>query len=155
MEQSLSATPPVSPYLTVGDAKGAIDFYTRAFGAREMSRMAMPNSDRIMHAAVLINGGLVMLADDFPEYSEGKSLTPKALGGTSVTIHLNLPDVDAAWKQAVDAGAKVIMPLADMFWGDRYGVLEDPYGHRWSLATTKQQLTPEQMQENLKKSMKS
>jgi PhnB protein len=154
MEQSQPVPPPVSPYLTVHDAKGAIDFYTRAFGAREVSRQAMPDSDKLMHAAVMINGGLVMLSDDFPEMSGGKSRTPKAYGGTSVTIHLNLPDVDAVWNQAVAAGAQVVMPLADMFWGDRYGILEDPFGHHWSLATPKRQMTSEQIDQEARDAMK-
>lgn len=147
MEQSQPSAPPVAPHLTVHDAKGAIDFYTRAFGAREVVRLPMPNSDKLAHAAVIINGGMVMLADAFEGMGEGSAPSPKGLGGTPVTIHLNLPDVDATWKQAVDAGARVIMPLGDQFWGDRYGIIEDPYGHRWSLATTKQRMTPEQMVE--------
>lgn len=151
MEQSQPSAPPVSPHLTVHDASGAIEFYKRAFGAREVVRMPMPNSDKLAHAAVSINGGMVMLADAFEGMGEGSAASPKTLGGTPVTIHLNLPDVDATWKQAVDAGARVIMPLADQFWGDRYGIIEDPYGHRWSLATTKQQMTPEQMSEAGKK----
>ncbi len=154
MEQNQPSPPPLAPYLTVDDAKGAIDFYARAFGAREMGRQAMPGSDKLMHAALVINGGLVMLSDDFPEMSGGKSSTPKALGGTPVTLHLTLPDVDATWNQAVAAGATVVMPLADMFWGDRYGVLEDPYGHRWSLATPKQNLSPEEIEKAAQQSMK-
>jgi PhnB protein len=155
MDQTQPSLPLLAPYLTVGDAKGAIEFYTRAFGAREMSRQDMPGSDKLMHAALLINGALVMLSDDFPEMSGGKSTTPKALGGTAVTLHLTLPDVDTAWNQAVAAGAQVVMPLADMFWGDRYGVLEDPYGHRWSLATPKQNLSPDQIQKAAEQAMKA
>jgi len=87
----------------------------------------------------------VMMSDDFPEFNEGKSSTPEALGGSPVTIHLNLPDVDTVWQQAVDAGATVTMPLADQFWGDRYGQIVDPFGHRWSLSTHLRDMTPEQM----------
>ena len=92
---------------------------------------------RVMHATLLLNGGVVMLADEFPEFSGGKPSNPAALGGTGVTIQLELKDADAAWKQAVEAGAQVVMPLADQFWGDRYGILADPFGHRWALFTHK------------------
>ena len=143
--QAQIAPPPLSPYLTVDNAKGAIEFYTKAFGAKELGRQATPDGSKLIHAALLINGGLVMLSDDFPEMSGGKAGTPKALGGTPVTIHMNLADVDATWKQAVDAGATVIMPLAEQFWGDRYGQLEDPFGHRWSLATTKRKPSQEEV----------
>jgi PhnB protein len=127
--------PPLSPYLTVPDARGAIAFYERAFGAQVAQRQETPDGKRIIHAALVVNGGWLMLSDDFPEMSGGRSRTPAAFGGTSVTIHLDLADVDAVWARAVEAGAKVVMPLADQFWGDRYGILEDPAGHRWSLAT--------------------
>jgi PhnB protein len=138
--------PGVSPYLTVSDADAAIDFYRRAFGAVELSRMPGPDGKKLMHAAVTINGGLVMMSDDFPEFADGRSSTPEALGGSPVTIHLNLADVDAAWQRAVDAGATVTMPLEDQFWGDRYGQLTDPFGHRWSLATHQRDLTPEEIE---------
>jgi PhnB protein len=95
---------------------------------------------------VTINGGLVMMSDDFPEFADGRSSTPEALGGSPVTIHLNLADVDAAWQRAVDAGATVTMPLEDQFWGDRYGQLTDPFGHRWSLATHQRDVTPEEIE---------
>lgn len=145
MPDETAFTPsPVAPYLTVDDAKGAIDFYLRAFGARELGRQATPDG-RILHAALQLNGGLVMLCDDFPEMSEGRRSSPPALGGTAVAIHLTLPDVDATWKRAVEAGAKVVMPLADAFWGDRFGVLEDPFGHRWSLSTPQREVSEEEM----------
>jgi PhnB protein len=139
-------TPPVAPYLTVSDADAAIDFYRRAFGAQEISRQPGPDGKKLIHAAIMINGGLVMMSDDFPEFGGGKSNTPEALGGSPVTIHLNLADVDAVWQQALDAGATVDMPLADQFWGDRYGQLVDPFGHRWSLATHVRDMTPEEME---------
>jgi PhnB protein len=129
--------PPVSPYLTVENAARMMAFYKEAFGAIELTRQPMPGTDKLMHVAFTINGGLVMMSDDFPEKNDGTRRTPVALGGTAVTIHLDLADVDAVWARAVAAGAKVVMPLADMFWGDRYGVVEDPSGHRWSLATRK------------------
>ena len=125
----------LAPHLVVDDASKAIDFYTKAFGAVELSRHAAQDGKRLMHASLRINGAIVMLNDDFPEMCGGKSMTPKALGGSPVTIHLQVPEVDALWKQAVAAGATIQMPLADQFWGDRYGILVDPFGHSWSLGT--------------------
>lgn len=150
MTQSRPPTPPVSPYLTVSDASAAIDFYREAFDAIEVSRQTGPDGKKLMHAAITINGGLVMMSDDFPEFSEGRSSTPEAFGGSPVMIHLNLPDVDRVWAKALKAGATVTMELEDQFWGDRYGELKDPFGHRWSLATTVEEPTPEQMQERMK-----
>lgn len=135
---------PVAPYLTVPDSDAAIDFYRRAFGAVEVSRMPGPDG-KIMHAAITINGGLVMMSDDFPEFNDGRSSTPEAFGGSPVTIHLDLPDVDAVWDRAIDAGATVTMPLADQIWGDRYGQLKDPFGHNWSLATRGTPRSPEEI----------
>ena len=137
----LPVPPPVAPYLAVDDARAAITFYERAFGAVVTHRQDTPDGQKVIHAALAINGGLVMLCDDFPEMKGGRSSHPRALGGTPVTIHLDLPDVDALWGRAVDAGATVDMPLADQFWGDRYGILTDPFGHRWSLATRKRAVT--------------
>lgn len=132
------APPPLSPYLTVDGAAAAIDFYKRAFGAEVVNQQPMPGTNKLMHVAMRFpNGGMLMFSDDFPEMSGGKSRSPKALGGTPVTLHLDLSDVDAVWQQAVAAGAEVTMPLADQFWGDRYGKVRDPFGHEWSLATRK------------------
>lgn len=133
--------PPVSPYLTVEDSNRALRFYTDAFGAHEVFRNTTPDGTKVIHAAMLINGGLVMLSDDFPEMNGGHGRAPRAIGGTPVTIHLDLPDVDTVWQAAIAAGAKVVMPLDEMFWGDRYGIIEDPFGHRWSLATRVRQPT--------------
>jgi PhnB protein len=121
----------ITPHLMIRDRRAAeaIDFYTRAFGARELTRV--PTDDgRIMHAHLCINGGSLMLNDDFPEYHQGK--TAEAPRG--VTLHLQVTDADALWQQALNAGASVAMPLEDQFWGDRYGQLQDPFGHRWSIA---------------------
>jgi PhnB protein len=107
--------PLVAPHLVVDDAAAAIDFYVKAFGATEYGRVPHPDG-RLVHAALDINGSMVMLNDDFPEYSDGKSSTPKALGGTPVTIHLQVVDVESAFQRAVDAGATVIAPLEDQFW---------------------------------------
>lgn len=150
-EECTHQPPPISPHLTVHDAADAIEFYKRAFGAVEMGRAPAPDGKRLMHAALVLNGGLVMLADDFPEMGGGAKSDPKALGGTPVTIHLNLADVDAVWNKAVSAGATVILPLADQFWGDRYGVLADPYGHRWSLGTNKRKPSADEIAEGAKK----
>ncbi len=145
------AAPPVVPYLTVDDGLGALAFYERAFGAQLMFKQLAPDQKKVVHAAFLINGGQVLLSDDFPEMSGGKESSPKAFGGSPVMVHLNVPDVDAAFAQAVAAGATVTMPLADMFWGDRYGTLVDPFGHKWSLATKKKQPTHEEIDAATKK----
>lgn len=137
---SLPPPPPVSPYLSLDDARAALEFYPRAFGAKVVARNDAPDG-RIVHASLLINGGLVMLCDDFSKDMAGACRTPKALGGTTVTLHLDVPDVDGLWAQAVAAGATPVLPLQDQFWGDRYGILLDPFGHRWSVATRKRQVT--------------
>ena len=121
----------LSPHLVCDGAADAIEFYVAAFGAQELMRLPGENG-RLMHAAISINGSSVMLVDEDRSYG---LLSPKALGGSPVTIHLIVPDVDAAFDRAVAAGATAGMPVAEMFWGDRYGVLEDPFGHLWSLAT--------------------
>jgi PhnB protein len=136
--------PLVAPHLVVDDAAAAIDFYVKAFGATEYGRVPHPDG-RLVHAALDINGSMVMLNDDFPEYSEGKSSTPKALGGTPVTIHLQVTDVESAFARAVDAGATVVAPLEDQFWGDRYGVVRDPFGHQWSLGQPVRKVSPEEI----------
>ena len=129
---AIAVEPALSPHLTVADAAAAIDFYGKAFDAVEVMRLPRPDG-KLVHASVRINGFLVMLNDDFPEMSDGKSMTPPSLGGTPVTIHLTVPDVDAAFQRALDAGATVVVPLDDQFWGDRYGMVRDPFGHQWSL----------------------
>jgi PhnB protein len=136
---------PVTPYLTVDNAVEEIVFLKKAFGAEEVNRQSTPDGKKLIHAALIVNGGVVMMSDDFPEMNDGHCRSPKARGGTSVTIHLTLPDVDATWKAAVAAGAKVVMPLADQFWGDRYGILESPSGHRWSLSTPKKKASESEL----------
>lgn len=126
-----NSTRMLAPHLVCAGAADAIEFYKKAFGAEEMVRLPGPDG-KLMHAAVLINGSMVMLVDENPQYG---LLGPKSLGGSPVTIHLNVPDVDAAVQRAVDAGATAKMPVGDMFWGDRYGTVEDPFGHSWSIAT--------------------
>jgi uncharacterized glyoxalase superfamily protein PhnB len=139
----------VTPHLVCAGAAEAIEFYKKAFDAVELSRMPSPDG-RIMHASLRIGDSPLMLADEFPNFA---SLGPLALKGTPVVIHLYVRDVDAVYAQAIAAGAKAIMPPTDTFWGDRYGQLSDPFGHRWSLATHTRDLTPEQMQEEFKKMM--
>jgi uncharacterized glyoxalase superfamily protein PhnB len=132
------------PHLVCDPCSEAIAFYKKAFGAEEIARMPAPGGSKIMHAEIRIGKSMVFLVDDFPEFCEGKSESPKTLTGTPVTIHRYVDNCDAAIKRAQDAGAKVVMPAADMFWGDRYGVVVDPFGHKWSLATHVKDQTPEQ-----------
>jgi len=138
------------PHLVCDPCAEAIEFYKKAFGAEVGGVMPAPDGKKIMHAAIRIGNAHVFLVDDFPEFCGGKSQSPKALKGTPVTIHRYVPDVDAAIKRAVDAGATVMMPVADMFWGDRYGVVTDPFGHNWSMATHIKDLTPDQMNAGMK-----
>lgn len=125
----------VTPHLTCDGASDAIEFYKKAFGAEEMMQLPGPDG-RLLHAAVRINGTMVFLVDTFPAGETHEAArSPKDFGGTPVTIHLMVDDVDAVAAQAVKAGARIIMPVEDQFWGDRYGIIEDPFGHRWSIAT--------------------
>jgi uncharacterized glyoxalase superfamily protein PhnB len=118
------------PHIVCDGAADAIEFYKQAFGATELIRM--PGQDgRLMHAAIQLNGAVVMMVDENKEFG---MLGPRTLGGTPVTLHLTVPDADAAIAKAEKAGATVKMPAADMFWGDRYGVVVDPWGHNWSIA---------------------
>ncbi len=137
----------LTPHLVCAGAADAIDFYKRAFNAVEQARLPGPDG-KLMHAAVKIGDSTLMLVDENPQWG---SLGPKALKGSPVTIHLYVPDVDATVAQAVAAGAKITMPVADMFWGDRYGQLEDPFGHRWSVATHTRDLTSEEIREGMAK----
>ena len=120
----------LTPHLAIRDGRAAeaIDFYKAAFGAEEQMRMPADDGKRLMHAHLTLNGASLMLADDFPEYSGKAAGAPEG-----VTLHLQVADADAAWNRAVDAGATVKMELADQFWGDRYGQVEDPFGHLWSI----------------------
>ena len=140
----INIEPAVSPHLVVDDAAAAIDFYVKAFGAVELGRVPGPDG-RLIHAALRINGSTVMLNDDFPETCGGKSMTPKSLGGTPVTIHLTVTDVDTKFQQALDAGATVVAALEDQFWGDRYGVVADPFGHHWSLGQPVREVSHEEI----------
>ncbi len=137
--------PPLIPYLVVSDAAAAIEFYKDAFGAIELTRHYAGDSTQITHAHLLINGGSIMLSDDFSGMMGGKCMTPEALSGSPVTLHLQLADVDTFWSKAVAGGATVTMELADQFWGDRYGQVTDPFGHRWSMGQTKTALSEDEV----------
>jgi PhnB protein len=141
---AIEVQPAVVPHLCVDDAAAAIDFYVKAFDATELGRVPHPDG-RLVHAALTINGSTVMLNDDFPDFNDGKSSTPKALGGTPVTIHLQVPDVETAFQRALDAGAVVVAPLEDQFWGDRYGMVRDPFGHQWSLGQPVREVSMEEI----------
>jgi PhnB protein len=120
----------VTPYLVINGAAEAIDWYKKAFNAKELSRQAVPDG-KLMHARIRIGDSIVMLSDYFPG---GNAKSPDALGSSPVTLHIYINNVDKLWQQAVDAGAKVSMPIDNTFWGERYGQLTDPYGHHWSLS---------------------
>ena len=136
----------VTPHLVCAGAADAIEFYKKAFNATEEGRLPGPQG-KLMHAMIRIEGSPVMLVDEMPEWGVRG---PKALNGSPVTIHLYVEDVDGFVKHAVDAGAKITMPLADMFWGDRYCKLEDPFGHQWSVATHARDVTPVEMQQAMR-----
>ena len=136
----------VTPHLVCAGAANAIEFYKKAFGAVEAGRLPGPDG-RLVHAAIRIGDSTVMLVDEMPEWG---ALGPKALKGSPVTIHLYVDDVDACVARAVKAGAKVTMPVEDQFWGDRYGKLEDPFGHHWSVATHLRDVSPDEMQKAMR-----
>jgi PhnB protein len=140
----------LTPYMTVRDAARAVEFYKQAFGAVERGVMKGPDG-KIMHAELKIGDSIFMLADEFPEFG---SMSPLSTGGSGMGLHIYSEDVDKAFDRAVKAGAKVDMPVADMFWGDRYGKLADPFGHKWSIATHKADLSPEEMDKGMKAMMK-
>jgi len=136
----------LTPYLVVEDAPAAIEFYKKAFGAEECVRMAGPDG-KVAHAEIKIGDSMLMLSEANPQYG---ARSPKSLGGTPASILVYVEDVDAAFDRAVKAGAKVEMPVQDMFWGDRYGKLTDPFGHSWQMATHKEDVAPEEMGRRMK-----
>ncbi len=131
----------LTPMLVCKGAIGAIDFYRRAFGAEELSRLVGPDGN-LLHASFRIGNSILMLTEECLPMG---ARDPRGLGGTPVTIHLAVADVDAAFARATAAGANVVMPVAEMFWGARYGVLTDPYGHSWSVATQVKDLTQDEI----------
>jgi uncharacterized glyoxalase superfamily protein PhnB len=141
----------VTPHLVCAGAAQAIEFYKKAFGATEEGRMPGPDG-KLMHAMIRIGNSAIMLADEMPEWG---SLGPKALKGSPVTIHLYVDDADAFAKRAAAAGAKITMPVADQFWGDRYGKLEDPFGHHWSVGTHVRDVSPDEMQKAMQEMAKA
>ncbi len=137
----------VTPHLICAGAAEAIEFYKKAFGAVEVSRLPGPQG-KLMHAALRIGDSAIMLADEFPEFG---GFGPKSLKGSPVVIHLYVENADEFAARAAAAGAKITMPVADMFWGDRYGQFEDPFGHRWSVATHVREVTPAEMRQAMQK----
>ena len=130
-----------TPSLVVSNSKEAIEFYKKAFDANEIYQMPAPDG-KIMHAMIQIGDSFVMMADEFPNMG---SKSPVSLGGTAVTIHLYVEDADKIFKQAIEAGGKATMPIMDAFWGDRFGLITDPYGHSWAIATHQKDMSPEEM----------
>lgn len=147
MPSKVNPIPPgshmITPHLVIKGAAKALDFYKKAFGAEEIVRMPSPDGALVMHAQIKIGDSTIMIADEFP--MEGCAKSPTTAGLTTVTLHMYVQDADAAFAKATKAGATVKMPLADMFWGDRYGQVTDPFGHVWSIATHKEDLTPQEM----------
>ena len=137
----------LTPHLTVNNAAALIEFYKKAFGAVEKSRAPGPGG-KIMHAMLQIGDSVLFLNDEFPEMG---AVSPLGTKGTAVTLHLYVEDADKQFQQALAAGAEVVMPLADQFWGDRYGIVKDPSGHQWSIGSHMEDLTPAQMQERMGK----
>ncbi len=142
----------VTPHLVVHSAAEALAFYTRAFAGVERRRSPMPDG-RIMHAEIQIGDSIVFVVDDFPEFCGGKSKHPRSLGGTPVSLHLYVDNCDAWTDRAAKAGCEVVMPPMDAFWGDRFAMVRDPFGHEWTIATHTRDLTPDQMCAEMKKSM--
>jgi PhnB protein len=138
----------ITPYLTVNDAVKAIDFYQRAFGAKKIVQMDGPPG-KISHAELKIGDSILMIADEMP----GGPRSPKSLHGTTASVFLYVDNVDTVFKQAQSAGAKVDAPLENMFWGDRFGKLTDPFGHSWALATHIEDVAPQEMQKRAKEAM--
>jgi PhnB protein len=132
----------ITVHLSVREADKAIEFYKNAFGAQVLGVHHTPDG-KVMHGMLKIGDSFLMLADEFPGMG---TPAPETLGGSPVVLNVYVEDVDALWNQAVAAGAKVVMPLADQFWGDRYGHVKDPFGHSWALGSRKENLSPEEME---------
>lgn len=141
----------LTPHLVVENAGEAIDFYKKAFGAKERARMESPDGNAVMHAELQIGDSVIMLNDEFPDHG---IRSPRAYDGSPVSIHLYVENVDTVFRQAIEAGAKEVFPLQDQFWGDRFGKLVDPYGHHWSLATHIEDVEPEEMAKRAEEAMK-
>jgi len=131
----------VTPAIVVSNSKEAIEFYKKAFGATEIYQFPAPDG-RIMHAMIQIGDSKIMMSDEFPDMNVK---SPTTIGDTSVTLHMYVDDADKTFNQAVNAGAKVVVPIMDAFWGDRYGMVKDPYGHSWSIGTPQKNITAQEM----------
>ena len=146
MSEQVKAVPEgfhtLTPHLTVRDADKALEFYKNALGAEVLHVARMPNG-KVMHAALRVGDSMLMLNEEAPEYG---ALSPLSTGGTGVTIHIYTKNVDEAFNRAVSAGAQIKMPVMDQFWGDRYGIVADPFGHKWSIATHTKDMSPEEIQ---------
>ena len=139
----------LTPFLTVRDAARAIEFYKKAFGAEERGSAKSPDG-KIMHAELKIGDSIIMLSDEFPEFG---ALSPQSTGGAGMGLHIYVDGVDAAFDRAVKAGAQVEMPVSDQFWGDRYGKLKDPFGHKWSIATHIKDMSADEMKKSMDEAM--
>ena len=142
----------VSVHIIVRNSAEALEFYGKAFGAKPGARMPGPDGESTMHAEMKIGDSTVMLTDENPQW-EMKS--PQTLGGTATSMHLYVDEVDAVYAKAVEAGAEVIVPIQDTFWGDRYAKLRDPFGHEWGIATRKEDLSLQEMKERQRESFAS
>ena len=141
----------ITPYLSLSNCSEAMAFYTRAFGAVEMYRMAAPDG-KVMHAEMRFGNAVIMLSDEF---AQGPMSSPSTLGGSTVTLQYSVENADAAWQRATDTGCSAIRPLTNMFWGDRMGVLKDPYGYVWSISQHVEDVSPEEMGKRAAEAMKS
>jgi PhnB protein len=139
----------LTPFLTVRNAERAIEFYKQAFGAQARGVAKGPDG-KVMHAEVKIGDSVIMLSDEYPEFG---SLSPQSVGGSPMGLHIYIENVDAAFDRAVKAGAQVEMPVADQFWGDRYGKLKDPFGHKWSIATHVKDMSADEMKRSMDDAM--
>ncbi len=142
----------ITPHLIVRNAKEAIDFYRRAFGAEELCSCMMPDGKALMHGELKIGDSRLFMCEENPKMG---AKSPLSLGGSPISLHLYVQDVDKAFNRAVAAGAQVVMPVKDQFWGDRFGMVSDPYGHVWSLATHIEEVSPEEMQKRMAEAFKS
>jgi uncharacterized glyoxalase superfamily protein PhnB len=140
----------ITPHMIVRDAKRAIEFYKQAFGAEQKGGVMSDPDGNVMHAELVIGDSIIMLADEFPQAG---AVSPQAIGGSATGLHIYVENVDAAFDRAVKAGAEVEMPVMDMFWGDRYGKLKDPFGHKWSIATHTADLSMEEMKTGMDEAM--
>lgn len=142
----------VTPHLYMKGAAEAIEFYKRAFGATERGRNLMPDG-RVMHAEIVIGDSILFVVDDFPEWNNGRSRDPRVVGTSTVAIHLYVEDCDAWTKRAADAGCAILMGPMDAFWGDRFAMVRDPFGHEWTIGQHTRDMTPEQRMAEMKASM--